>query len=129
LKAQVEQVKLQFVKSLPSLWELRLEQKINLNAYLLDLCLNPDSPLPYLARYLQSLTQPPHNLPLLTPKDILQALEHPVYFHKLPQHTKDAWNCYLDDRTRHFRLNYIKMLTAEAWLQTDANHRHGGKRR
>jgi hypothetical protein len=125
MKAQVEQTKLQLVKALPGLMGLRHDDKVNLDKYVQDLC----HTLPYLARYLQSLTLLPHNLPLQTSRNVLQALEHPVYLHKLPSHLKEAWDCYLDDRSQHFRLNYVKLLTAEAWLKTDANHQHGGKRR
>jgi hypothetical protein len=128
MKPQVEQAKLDLVKALPNLWLLKQEQKTDLNEYLQRLCL--DGPLPYLAGYLQSLTKPPHNLPLQTSKDILQALEYPVlYLHKLPPHVQEAWHCYFDDRSQHFKLNYVKIITAEAWLALDDKRKHGGKRR
>lgn len=135
MKSQVEHTKLQLVKALPTLWELRQEHqaeqehKTDLNEYLQGLCLNPDGSLPYLARYLQSLASPHLNLPLQTARDILQALEYPVYLHKLPSHIQEAWDCYLDDRSKHFRLNYVKVITAEAWLMVNSQCQHGGKRR
>jgi len=129
MREQVEQRRFQLVKALPSLWTLRQEHKIDLDGYLQGLCLDPDSPLPYLARYLHSLSCPPLDLPLQTTKDIMEALEYPVYSQKLPPHIQEAWNCYLDDRSQHFRLNYVKLLTAEAWLEVDAKRQHGGKRR
>jgi hypothetical protein len=154
MKLQVELTRFRLVKALPTLWELRQERKpeqeykadlnnniqynilapqeqpnTDLNTYLLNLCLNPDGPLPHLARYLHSLSSSPLNFPLQTPKDILQALEYPVYLHKLPSHIQEAWNCYLNDRSKHFRLNYVKILTAEAWLQENTKRKHGGKRR
>lgn len=123
MKNQVELIKLRLTKSLPTLWELK-RSKHNLNEYLKDLCLNPNSPLPYLTSYLNSL-----NLPLTTEKEILQALEYPVFYHKVQPSIQEAWDFYLEDRSKHFKLNYVKLLTAEAWLQTDAEKKHGGKRR
>jgi hypothetical protein len=128
IKGQVELRKLQLLKSLPGLMGLRHDNKTDLDRYVQELCLNPACPLPYLTSYLHSLKQPPLNLPLQTGKDVLQALEHPIY-PKLPPHIQEAWNYYLDDRGKHFHLNYIKILTAEAWLEIDAKHQHGGKRR
>jgi hypothetical protein len=128
MKGQVEEARLRLVKALPSLWELR-QRQVDLTSYLQDLCLNLQGPLPYLASYLQSLSRPPLNLPLQTGREILQALEYPVYFRKIPPHIKEAWDCYLDDRSQHFRLNYVKILTAEAWLEVDAKRQHGGRRR
>jgi hypothetical protein len=60
-------------------------------------------------------------------RNILEALEYPVYG-KLPSVTKRAWECYLEDRGQHFHLNYLKLLTAEAWLEVDSRSQHGGKR-
>lgn len=129
MKVQVEERRFQLVKALPSLWTLRREHKADLNEYLQRLCLNPDSPLPYLVRYLQSLSSPPLDLPLQTAKDIVEALEYPIYIHRLPPHVQEAWDCYLNDRSQHFKLHYVKVLTAEAWLEVDAKRQHGGKRR
>ncbi len=123
MKVQVVNDIVKLTKSLPTLWEIKRSGQ-NLNEYLKGLCLNPESPLPYLVKYLQSL-----NLPLETEKDILQALEYPVYYHKIPLHIKEAWDFYMEDRSKHFKLNYIKLLTAEAWLQADAERKHGGRRR
>jgi hypothetical protein len=138
LRGRVEMVRVRLVKALPSLWsvrrgavergEVRSGDKVDLDGYLCHLCLAPDSPLPYLVRYLHSLSRPPLSLPLETAKDVLNALEYPVY-PKLPPHVRETWDCYLEDRSRHFRLNYVKLLTAEAWLETGAQHPHGGKRR
>ncbi|MDR1988234.1 MAG: hypothetical protein LBQ24_05935 [Candidatus Peribacteria bacterium] len=52
-----------------------------------------------------------------------------MYLHKLPSHIQEAWDCYLDDRSKHFRLNYVKVITAEAWLMVNSQCQHGGKRR
>jgi hypothetical protein len=128
MRSRVEEARLRLVKALPSLWGLR-QRQVDLNSYLQDLCLNPQGPLPYLASYLQSLSRSPLNLPLQSGKDILQAIEHPVYFHKISHHIQEAWDCYLDDRSQHFKLNYVKILTAEAWLEVDAQRQHGGQRR
>jgi hypothetical protein len=128
MKGQVEEARLRLVKALPSLWELR-QRQVDLTSYLQDLCLHLQGPLPYLASYLQSLSRPPLNLPLQTGREILQAIEYPVYFSKILPHIKEAWDCYLDDRSQHFELNYVKILTAEAWLEVDAKRQHGGKRR
>jgi hypothetical protein len=138
LRGRVEMVRVRLVKALPNLWSVKwgaLEQgevgrgdQVDLDGYLQGLCLAPDSPLPYLSQYLRSLSRPPLDLPLATAKDVLNALEYHVY-PKLPPRVREAWDCYLEDRSRHFRLNYVKLLTAEAWLETDAKHPHGGKRR
>jgi hypothetical protein len=129
MRAQVEVTKLRLVKALPSLFELRRGQGVELKNYLLDLCLSPASPLPYLVGYLQALSCTTLLLPLQTEKDILQALEYPIYFDKITARTKEAWDCYFDDRSQHFRLNYVRLLTAEAWLEVEAKSQHGGKRR
>ena len=123
MKPHVESLKLELTKALPTLWEIRRSEQ-DLNVYLKDLCLNTNSLLTHLHKYLHSL-----NLPLNTEKEILQALEFPVYYHKIPARIREAWDFYLEDRSKHFRLNYIKLLTAEAWLQADEERRHGGKRK
>jgi hypothetical protein len=127
MREQVEQRKLELVKALPGFFGLRHRDNVDLDSYLYGLCLNPDSLL-YLAEYLHSLSCPPLSLPLQTAKNILEALEHPIY-HRLPPHIREAWDCYLEDRGKHFKLNYVKILSAEAWLEVDAKRQHGGKRR
>lgn len=129
MKPQVDVIRLRLVKALPTLWELRRDKNVNLQSYLQGLCLGLDSPLPHLVQYLRSLGRPPLALPLRTGRDILNALEYPVYLHKLPLRVREAWDCFLDDRSQHFKLNYIQILTAEAWLQADVERQHGGKRR
>jgi hypothetical protein len=128
LKKEVEALKLQLLETLPPLGavkaELKLKGQTDLTDYLQNLCLAPDSPLIFLSKYLHSL-----NLPLDSPQDILQALEHPIYRDKLPPLMTEAWNFHFDDLGKHFKLAYLKLITAEAWLRTDAEHQHGGKRR
>ncbi|MDR0338809.1 MAG: hypothetical protein LBH65_00870, partial [Desulfovibrio sp.] len=129
LKKRVEALTLQLLESLPSLGQIKSEPNRKLTDYLQDLCLSPSSPLPHLVQYLHSLTLPPLNLPIDTPQNILQALEHPIYQDKLPPHIREAWDFHFTDRGLHFKLNYLKIITAEAWLQAEADNKHGGKRR
>lgn len=129
MRRLVEERKLELVKSLPSLWELRRQHGRDLEKYLQGLCLGSHSSLPYLASYLQSLGKAPACLSLQTKRDIVEALEYPVYLHKLSPHIQEAWGCYFADRATYFKLLYVKLLTAEAWLAEDAKRQHGGKRR
>ena len=123
-KPRVEAIRLELIKSLPPLFHLKKEMGEELNAYVQSLCLNQAGSLPQLAKYLHSL-----DMPLTDGKDIVRALEHPIYLQKVSQIVRQAWEYYLDDRGEHFRLNYIKILTAEAWLRAEKERRHGGKRR
>lgn len=135
LKKHQELIKHSLLKSLPPLihvkQELEAEQKqpINLNKYLQTECLKKDGSLPYLSKYLHSLAQK-HGLPLSTGKDILQAWEYPIYQGQIKTIPiwQQAFDFYLTDLGEHFRLNYLRILNAEAWLRAEAEHSHGGKR-
>lgn len=123
-KARAEAIKLELIKSLPPLFHLKKEMGEELNSYVKALCLNKSGALPHLASYLHSL-----DMPLGTGREIMNALEAPIYHKKLSSLIAEAWEFYLDDRGQHFRLNYIKILTAEAWLRAEVERKHGGKRR
>ena len=124
IKKQTEVIRLSLLKSLPPLALVKQVQGAELNAYLLSLCLNPSGSLAYLAKYLHSLS-----MPLSSGKEILQALEHPIYFKRISSLEAAAWEYHFEDKGKHFKLNYIKILTAEAWLKAETEHTHGGKRR
>ena len=124
LKKQVEQTKLKLIKSLPPLVDVKHKQGAELNHYTRNLCLNEYHSLHNLRNYLNSL-----NMPLDSYKDLVEAIEHPIYKDKLSSFLQEVWNYYLEDRAKHFRLTYIQLLTAEAWLETEKTHKHGGKRR
>jgi hypothetical protein len=123
MKKQVEAVYMGLFKSLPPLGVVRNDLNLNENEYLQGMCLNEASPLPHLVQYLRS-----QNLPLGSGVEILQALEHPIYWTKMSPLEIEAWNFYFNDRGTHFKLNYIKILLAEAWLSVEENYKHGGKR-
>ena len=128
MKGQVEQIRMGLLKSLPVLTTLKFEQGVNLDNYVFGLCVNEDSPLPYLVRYLNSLAVS-HGMPLGSGRKILEDLEAPIYISKLTPLMRDAFDFYLQDKGKHFRLNYVKLMTAEAWLEADDKRRHGGRRR
>ena len=141
LKKYQEIIKHKLLKTLPPLslvkqeleagqkQSIKQEKSTNLNNYLQAECLNKNGSFPYLSKYLHSLAEK-HALPLSTGKNILQALEYPIY----QGQTKtipiwyQAFDFYLTDRGEHFRLNYLRLLNTEAWLQVEAEHRYGGKR-
>jgi hypothetical protein len=91
--------------------------------YVWALCVDKNSPLPYLVNYLQSL-----NMPLDSVENLMRALEHPVYLDKFDEPVKKAWEFYFEDRGAYLEKHYERVLLAEAWLRADAEHKHGGKR-
>lgn len=91
--------------------------------YVWALCVDTNSPLPYLVNYLQSL-----NLPLDSVENVVRALEHPVYLDKFAEPVRQAWEFYFDDRGAYLERHFPQVLLAEAWLRADAEHRRGGKR-
>jgi hypothetical protein len=97
--------------------------KILSRDFFATMCITPGGYFPYLAHYLTSL-----GMPLNCPEDIMRALEHPVYFDKLPDLMKKAWEFHFGDLGAYFELNYERLLRAEAWLQAEAESQHGGKR-
>jgi len=105
------------------------ENIANLNEYLQTECLKKEGSFPYLSKYLHSLAEK-HALSLSTGKDILKALEYPIYQGqtKTIPIWQQAFDFYLSDLGEHFRLNYLRLLNTEAWLQVEAEHRYGGKR-
>ncbi|MDL2268600.1 hypothetical protein LJC71_11500 [Desulfosarcina sp. OttesenSCG-928-A07] len=123
LKKHVEILKLKLIKSLPPLTDVKRKLGTEPSDYVKSLCLNSEY-LPHLAKYLCSLS-----LPLNSNKEILEALEHPIYLNKIGAFKAQAWKYYLDDKAKHFLENYLKILAAEAWLRAEAEHKHGGKRR
>lgn len=106
-KKQMEALRLHLLKSLPPLIHLKKELGTELNDYTKTLCLNREGPLKHLTSYLYSL-----NMPLNSGQDILQALEYPIYQKQLSKPILQAWTLHLEDRGKHFKLNYIKLLTA-----------------
>lgn len=122
LKKHVQTLKYALLKSQPPL-NLAKDLKTEPNDYVLSLCTKEDSPFPYLAKYLRSLS-----LPLNSNKEILQALEHPIYLNRVPSMEAQAWEYYIEDKAEHFKENFLKLITAEAWLRAEAEHKHGGKR-
>ncbi len=91
--------------------------------YVWALCVDKNSPLPYLVTYLQSL-----DMPLDSVENIVRALEHPVYLDKLAAPVRQAWEFYFEDRGAYLERHFTQVLLAEAWLRADAEHQHGGKR-
>jgi len=91
--------------------------------YVWALCVDENSPLPYLVKYLQSL-----NMPLDSVENIVRALEHPVYLDKFDEQIRRAWEFYFEDRGAYLERYFPQALLAEAWLRADAEHKHGGKR-
>lgn len=122
MKKRVEQTKLQLTKSLPPLFPLK-ETGVELNLYIQNLCLSLQSPLSHLVAYLSAL-----NITLGSGEDILRAIEHTPYQGKLTNFLALTWAYYFEDRGEHFRLNYTKILAAEAWLRVEEDCKHGGKR-
>lgn len=97
--------------------------KIHPRDFFASMCISPNGYFPHLVQYLASL-----GLPLNQLEDIMQALEHPVYFDKLSDLMKDAWQFHFDDLGAYFELNYNRLIRAEAWLQAEAEYKHGGIR-
>jgi hypothetical protein len=64
----------------------------------------------------------------MTGKDILVALEQPIYKNTLSPLMLEAWEFHFEDKGSHFEVNYLKLLWCEAWLRVEAGYRHGGKR-
>jgi len=91
--------------------------------YVWALCVDKNSPLRYLVNYLQFL-----NLPLNPIENVVRALEYPVYWDKIDEPIKEAWEFYFEDRGAYPERHFTRVLLAEAWLQADAEHQHGGKR-
>ena len=87
------------------------------------LCVDENSYLFYLVRHLKSL-----NMPLDSVENVVRALEHPIYWDKLDEPIKRAWEFYFEDRGAYLERHFKRVLLAEAWLRADADHRHGGKR-
>lgn len=97
--------------------------KIHPRDFFASMCISPNGYFPYLVEYLASL-----NMALFPLEDIMKALEHPVYFEKLSDLMKEAWQFHFDDLGAYFELNYNRLIRAEAWLQAEAEYKHGGKR-
>ena len=97
--------------------------KIHPRDFFASMCISPNGYFPHLVHYLASLGMPLNQL-----EDIMKALEHPVYFDKLSDLMKDAWQFHFDDLGAYFELNYERLMRAEAWLQAEAESQHGGKR-
>jgi len=91
--------------------------------YYLNLCLDINGPLSYLATYLKTL-----KTPLNGGEDILRALYGPVYWEKLEGAVRQAWESYLADYAICFEINHKQLKLAEAWLRAEAEHKHGGVR-
>ena len=91
--------------------------------YVWALCVDANSPLRYLVDYLKSL-----EMPLDSVENLMRALEHPVYFDKLDEPLKQAWEFYFEDLGAYLERHFKRVLLAEAWLRADAEHKHGGKR-
>lgn len=124
MKKRAEALKLALLKSLPALPLVKQSEGAELHEYVKSLCLNESSPLAHLVHYLRSL-----NMPLYTGEEILRALEYPIYYDNLSPFIGEVWDYHLQDLGKHFKLNYIKLLAAEAWLRAESSCKHGGKRR
>ncbi|GHV55738.1 hypothetical protein FACS1894206_10170 [Deltaproteobacteria bacterium] len=90
---------------------------------LLALCVDDASPLSHLVNYLKRL-----NMPLDSGENILRALEEPIYWNKMDDLVKQAWEFHFADKGAYFEQNYRQLLLAEAWLRAEAEAVHGGKR-
>lgn len=102
---------------------VRQNTKIHPRDFFASMCISPNGYFPHLVQYLASL-----DMPLRQLEDIMKALEYPVYFDKLSDLMKDAWQFHFDDLGAYFELNYDRLIRAEAWLQAEAEYKHGGKR-
>jgi len=98
-------------------------KRIHLRYFLASMCISPDGFFPYIVHHLSSLM-----MPLNTPDNLVRALDHPIYFNKLSDKMKKAWEFHFEDYGVCFELNYDRLLRAEAWLQAEAENKHGGKR-
>ncbi|MDL2267899.1 hypothetical protein LJC46_07955 [Desulfovibrio sp. OttesenSCG-928-G15] len=97
--------------------------KIHPRDFFASMCISPNGYFPHLVQHLASSGMPLNQL-----EDIMQALESPVYFDKLSDLMKEAWQFHFDDLGAYFELNYNRLIRAEAWLQAEAEYKHGGKR-
>jgi hypothetical protein len=91
--------------------------------YVWMLCVDKNSPLPHLVKYLQLL-----NMPLDSLENVVRALEHPVCLDKFEESIRQAWEFYFEDRGAYLEKHFTRVLLAEAWLRANAEHQHGGKR-
>ena len=98
--------------------------KIHPRNFFASMCISPNGYFPHLVQYLASL-----DMPLSQLEDIMKALEHPVYFDKLSDLMREAWQFHFDDLGAYFELNYNRLIRAEAWLQAEAEYKHGGTRK
>lgn len=123
LRASMLRMRRELEKCVPTPAWVKDNTRIHPRDFFASMCISPNGYFPYLVRYLASL-----GMPLNYPEDIMRALEHPVYFDKLTDLMKDAWQFHFDDLGAYFELNYRRLLTAEAWLQAEAEYKHGGSR-
>lgn len=123
LRTRMLEIKRELRKTVHTPAWVKENTKIHPRDFFASMCISPNGYFPHLVRYLASL-----NMPLDYPEDIMRALEHPVYFDKLSNLMKEAWQFHFDDLGAYFELNYDRLLRAEAWLQAEAEYQHGGKR-
>lgn len=97
--------------------------KIHPRDFFATMCISPEGFFPFLVEHLRN-----QNMPLTTPEEIMEALEHPVDFKSLSEAELAAWQFHFADLGAYFERNYDRLLTAEAWLQAEVEHKRGGKR-
>lgn len=67
-------------------------------------------------------------IPITTCESLIKAIEHPLSFNGLSDMMQEAWQFHFEDRAAYFENNYDWLLTMEAWLQAEAQYKHGGIR-
>lgn len=123
LRVRMKEIKDQLRKTVPTPAWVKENTKIHPRDFFASMCISPNGYFPLLVQYLASL-----GMPLDSLENIMRALEHPVYLDRLPDLMKEAWQFHFDDLGAYFELNYDRLLSAEAWLQAEAEYKHGGKR-
>jgi len=123
LRARMLEIQRELKRTVKTPAWVKQNTKIHPRDFFASMCISPNGYFPYLVQYLQSLGMPLNEL-----EDIMKALEHPVYFDKLSDLMKEAWQFHFDDLGAYFELNYNRLIRAESWLQAEAEYQHGGKR-
>jgi len=119
----MREIRYKLQEIMPTFAWVRANTKIHPRDFWASMCISSNGFFPYLVRYLVSL-----KMPLNTPEDIVRAMEHPIDFNSISDLEKKAWEFHFNELGAYFELYYDRLLRAEAWLQAEAENKHGGKR-